>query len=120
MRRKRSSSRSWPTKSADSFEGSTQTMRARNPDCSISRISACVFSPPQGEEWLQPGTAKTVFAIPPDIFKEQVSEGDAGNSFLNCGRACFRHRLFIDFIAARPGQRNFPERQAGCVCLRVQ
>ncbi len=95
-------------------------MRARRPPSSISRNQFSCVPSPEREQGFESGAAQAVFAIAANVFKKEITESDGGDSLLNGRGAGGRHRLFIDFVAAGPGQGNFPERQAGGVCLRLQ
>src|SRR3954470_4584805 len=82
------SSNSLPTNSGARRLGSTQVSFARKPDWIIERASSCVGIPHTGKIDSNP---ESFFAICPNIGQEEIAKGDAFDSGLNGGFACFLH-----------------------------
>ena len=70
---------------------------------------------PERKKRLESGVLKLAHAIGANVFEKKIAEGDSVDAFANGALAGFGHALLIDFVRARPGQRDDPEREPrGC------
>jgi hypothetical protein len=75
---------------------------------------------PDGEDGFEAGAGEFVDAVGADVFKEEVSEGDAVEAFGDGSGADGSHARFVVGVRAGEGEIDFPERESDGSGLLVE